>query len=211
MEKIHKLIYPALAAAIMLTPAAALADADDNAAALDSLGNEVQLPFRTASPDDIFGGVSQVNMVDLQKKSYTTYSLANMQSLVAGYNGQLWNMGDALVLVDGVPRDADNIIPAEIETISFLKGAQAVVLYGSAASKGAILITTKRGRTTGLQVSVRGDATLFVPKAYPKYLGAAEYMTLYNEARRNDGLEAAFTETDIYNLSLIHISEPTRL
>ena len=123
MEKIHKLIYPALAAAIMLTPAAALADADDNAAALDSLGNEVQLPFRTASPDDIFGGVSQVNMVDLQKKSYTTYSLANMQSLVAGYNGQLWNMGDALVLVDGVPRDADNIIPAEIETISFLKGA----------------------------------------------------------------------------------------
>lgn len=126
MEKIHKLIYPALAAAIMLTPAAALADADDNAAALDSLGNEVQLPFRTASPDDIFGGVSQVNMVDLQKKSYTTYSLANMQSLVAGYNGQLWNMGDALVLVDGVPRDADNIIPAEIETISFLKGAQAV-------------------------------------------------------------------------------------
>ncbi|MDE6205509.1 MAG: TonB-dependent receptor plug domain-containing protein, partial [Duncaniella sp.] len=199
MEKIHKLIYPALAAAIMLTPAAALADADDNAAALDSLGNEVQLPFRTASPDDIFGGVSQVNMVDLQKKSYTTYSLANMQSLVAGYNGQLWNMGDALVLVDGVPRDADNIIPTEIETISFLKGAQAVVLYGSAASKGAILITTKRGRTTGLQVSVRGDATLFVPKAYPKYLGAAEYMTLYNEARRNDGLEAAFTETDIYN------------
>ena len=100
MEKIHKLIYPALAAAIMLTPAAALADADDNAAALDSLGNEVQLPFRTASPDDIFGGVSQVNMVDLQKKSYTTYSLANMQSLVAGYNGQLWNMGDALVLVE---------------------------------------------------------------------------------------------------------------
>ena len=74
-------------------------------------------------------------MVDLQKKSYTTYSLANMQSLVAGYNGQLWNMGDALVLVDGVPRDADNIIPTEIETISFLKGAQAVVLYGSAASR----------------------------------------------------------------------------
>lgn len=198
MEKIHKLIYPALAAAIMLTPAAALADADDNAAALDSLGNEVQLPFRTASPDDIFGGVSQVNMVDLQKKSYTTYSLANMQSLVAGYNGQLWNMGDALVLVDGVPRDADNIIPAEIETISFLKGAQAVVLYGSAASKGAILITTKRGRTTGLQVSVRGDATLFVPKAYPKYLGAAEYMTLYNEARVNDGLGILYSPEEIY-------------
>lgn len=198
MEKFHKLIYPALAAAIMFSPASVLAD-DGNTAAIDSLGNEIELAFRNASPEEIFGGVSQVNVVELQKKSYTTYSLANMQSLVSGYNGQLWNMGEALVLVDGVPRDANNIIPAEIETITFLKGAQAVVLYGSTASKGAILITTKRGRTTGLQVSVRGDATLFTPKSYPKYLGAAEYMTLYNEARKNDGLSPAFTETDIYN------------
>jgi len=198
MDKIHKLIYPALAAAILAAPTLSAAE-DDNVAVLDTLGNEVQLPFRTADPENIFGGVSQVNVVDLQKKSYTTYSLANMQSLVSGYNGQLWNMGDALVLVDGVPRDANNVIPAEIETITFLKGAQAVVLYGSTASKGAILITTKRGRTTGLQVSVRGDVSLFVPKSYPKYLGAAEYMTLYNEARRNDGLDPAFSDTDIYN------------
>lgn len=198
MDKIHKLIYPALAAAILAAPAVSSAQ-DDNVAVLDTLGNEIQLPFRTADPENIFGGVSQVNVVDLEKKSYTTYSLANMQSLVSGYNGQLWNMGEALVLVDGVPRDANNVIPAEIETITFLKGAQAVVLYGSTASKGAILITTKRGRTTGLQVSVRGDATLMVPKSYPKYLGAAEYMTLYNEARRNDGLDAAFSDADIYN------------
>lgn len=198
MEKFHKLIYPVLAATIMLSPASAMAD-DDNTAVIDTLGNEVQLAFRSASPDEIFGGVSQVNVRELQKKSYTTYSLSNMQSLVAGYNGQLWGMGEALVLVDGVPRDANNIIPEEIETISFLKGAQAVVLYGSTASKGAILITTKRGRNTGLQVSVRGDATLFTPKNYPKYLGAAEYMTLYNEARANDGLSPAFTDVDIYN------------
>ena len=145
MEKIHKLIYSALAAAIMLSPASAMAD-DDNTAVADTLGNEVQLAFRSASPEDIFGGVSQVNVQELQKKSYTTYSLSNMQSLVPGYNGQLWNMGAALVLVDGVPRDADNVIPEEIETITFLKGAQAVVLYGSTASNGAILISTKRGR-----------------------------------------------------------------
>ena len=159
----------------------------------------MQLAFRSAVPEDVFGGVSQVNVVELEKKSYTTYSLANMECLVPGYNGQLWNMGEALVLVDGVPRDANNVIPTEIETITFLKGAQAVVLYGSTASKGAILITTKRGRTSGLQVSVRGDATLYTPKAYPKYLGAAEYMQLYNEARANDGLEKAFSDTDIYN------------
>lgn len=198
MEKIHKLIYSALAAAIMLSPASAMAD-DDNTAVADTLGNEVQLAFRSASPEDIFGGVSQVNVQELQKKSYTTYSLSNMQSLVPGYNGQLWNMGAALVLVDGVPRDADNVIPEEIETITFLKGAQAVVLYGSTASNGAILISTKRGRNAALEVSVRGDVSLYTPKSYPKYLGAAEYMTLYNEARRNDGLSQAFTDTDIYN------------
>lgn len=198
MEKIHKLIYSALAAAIMLSPASAMAD-DDNTAVADTLGNEVQLAFRSASPEDIFGGVSQVNVQELQKKSYSTYSLSNMQSLVPGYNGQLWNMGEALVLVDGVPRDANNVIPEEIETITFLKGAQAVVLYGSTASNGAILISTKRGRNTALEVSVRGDVSLYTPKSYPKYLGAAEYMTLYNEARRNDGLSQAFTDTDIYN------------
>ena len=183
---------------MLASPASALAD-DDNVAVIDTLGNDVQLAFRSAVPEDVFGGVSQVNVVELEKKSYTTYSLANMECLVPGYNGQLWNMGEALVLVDGVPRDANNVIPTEIETITFLKGAQAVVLYGSTASKGAILITTKRGRTSGLQVSVRGDATLYTPKAYPKYLGAAEYMQLYNEARANDGLEKAFSDTDIYN------------
>lgn len=198
MEKRYKLTYTAIAAALMLSSAGLEAYGDEQTP-LDSLGNEVELVFRNASPEDILGGVSKVNVVELQKKSYTTYSLSNMQSLVAGYNGQLWNMGEALVLVDGVPRDADNIISTEIESVSFLKGAQAVVLYGSRAANGVILITTKRGRTTGLQVSVRGDATLFTPKAYPKYLGAAEYMTLYNEARVNDGLDKAFTDVDIYN------------
>lgn len=68
----------------------------------------------------------------------------------------LWGMdGDNagyLVLVDGVPRDADNVMPSEIAQISFLKGAQAVVLYGSKAAKGAIVITTKRGNVEGLML-----------------------------------------------------------
>jgi len=54
MEKFHKLIYPALAAAIMFSPASVLAD-DGNTAAIDSLGNEIELAFRNASPEEIFG------------------------------------------------------------------------------------------------------------------------------------------------------------
>lgn len=186
-----------MAMSLCLAPAAYSQDAE-TAAKADSLKGKVQLAFRTGDEADVLGGVSTVNVADFEKKSYSTYSLANMQSIVTGYDGQLWNMGDALVLVDGVPRDADNILPQEIESISFLKGAQAVVLYGSMGSKGVILITTKRGNANGLQVSVRGTATLFVPKSYTKYLGSAEYMTLYNEARANDGLAAAFTPEDIY-------------
>ena len=108
-------------------------------------------------------------------------------------------MGDALVLVDGVPRDANNVLPTEIEQITFLKSASAVALYGSRAAKGAVLITTKRGRTDGLKVSVRGNAGLFTPKEYPTYLGAAQYMSLYNEALANDGKSPVYTDEDIYN------------
>ncbi len=198
MKKSINFIYPFAAAVLMASPAAYAQDTADVIPA-DSLPQGIQLAFRTADGGDILGGVSAVNVAELDKKSFTDYSLSNMSALTTGYNGQLWGMGDALVLVDGVPRDANNILPQEIESISFLKGAQAVVLYGSTASKGVILITTKRGNTNGLQISVRGNASLYVPKKYQEYLGAAEYMTLFNEARRNDGLSEAFTAEDIYN------------
>ena len=88
----------------------------------DSLAKqEVNVAFRTVNQKDLMGGVSVVDMVQLTDKNYSTYSLDNMQSLVGGYNGQLWNMGDALVLVDGVPRDANNVLPTEIDKITFLK------------------------------------------------------------------------------------------
>ncbi len=199
MKKSNKIIYPVAAAAAFCLAPDALALEAETAQENDSLKRKVQLVFRTADESDVLGGVSTVNVADLEKKSYTTYSLENMQALVTGYDGELWNQGGALVLIDGVPRDANNVIPQEIESISFLKGAQAVVLYGSQASKGVILITTKRGNVNGLKVNVRGNISMSVPKRYQKYLSAAEYMTLYNEARANDGRELAFTNEDIYN------------
>ncbi|MDE5919703.1 MAG: TonB-dependent receptor plug domain-containing protein, partial [Duncaniella sp.] len=168
---------------------------------LDS--TKVHVAFRTVEDKNLLGGVSAVDVEKLMEKDYSTYSLSDMQALVGGYNGQLWNQGDVLVLVDGVPRDANNILPSEIAQISFLKGAQAVVLYGSRGAHGVILITTKRGNEKNLQVSVRGNAQLFVPKSYPKYLGSADYAKLYNEALANDGIDVpAFSQEDIYNYSI---------
>ena len=162
---------------------------------------EVKVAFGSKAKSELLGGISAVDMKDLTQKNYNTYSLDALQAYAGGYNGQLWNMGDALILVDGVPRDANNVNPSEIDQITFLKSASAVVLYGSRAAKGAVLITTKRGHADGLKVSVRGNVSLFTPKEYPTFLGAAQYMSLYNESLVNDGDKPAFTDTDIYNFA----------
>lgn len=172
---------------------------------------KVHIAFRDMDADQLLGGVSYVDMEELQKKDYTMSSLDDLYALVGGWNGNsLWGMDNdrldnndnsdlPLVIIDGVKRPSNNVLPSEIEQVTFLKGAQAVVLYGSKAAKGAILITTKRGKVDGLQVQVNANTGFHVAKAFPEYLGSAEYMTLYNEARANDGLDPRYSQMDIYN------------
>ena len=162
----------------------------------------VQVAFRKVAKNDLLGGVSSVNVAELMKKNYMTYSLDGMEAFAAGYNGNSpWGMGGYLLLVDGVPREAGNVLPTEIEQVSFLKGANAVALYGSRAAKGVVYITTKRGEAGNQKIAVRVNAGANVPKSFPQYLGSAEYMTLYNEARQNDGLAQLYTPETIYNFA----------
>lgn len=163
----------------------------------------VQVAFRKIAKSDLLGGVSVIDMEKLTEKNYNTYSLDNLQGYTGGWNGNsLWGMGEYLVLVDGVPRDANNVMPTEIEEVTFLKGASAVVLFGSRAAKGVIYITTKRGKVEDLKVSVRANTGFHVSKSYPKYLGSAEYMTMYNEALGNDGLPSLYNDETIYNYAV---------
>lgn len=172
----------------------------------DSLTNVepdmVQIAYRKVNPKDLPAGVSFVNVSQLMEKNYMKYSLENMDGLVGGLTGTLWAMDEYLVLVDGVPRDANNVMPSEIEQVTFLKSASSVVLYGSRAAKGVIYITTKKGEAGNNKINVQANTGFYVPKRYPKYLGSAEYMTLYNEARTNDGLDAIYSSEDIYNHGL---------
>ena len=195
MKRNKYIILSALLALSVATPAGAQIDAADSA--------QVNVAFRKVAKEDIMGGVSSLNYRELSEKNYNTYSLDNLQGYVAGYNGNgMWGFTDQLVLIDGVPREANNVLPSEIEEVTFLKGAQAVVLYGSRAAKGAILITTKRGHVNdGLRVTGRVNTGWNVAKAYPEYLSSAEYMSLYNEARRNDGLAPLYTDEQIYNFA----------
>jgi len=172
---------------------------------------KVHVAFRDKDADQLLGGISYVDMEELSKKDYTMGSLEDLNMLVGGWNGNnLWGMDNErldnndnsnlpLVIIDGVKRPSNNVLPSEIEQVTFLKGAQAVVLYGSKAAKGAILITTKRGKVDGLQITANANTGFHFAKEFPEYLGAAEYMTLYNEARVNDGLDTKYTQMDIYN------------
>ena len=200
--RIKSIICMALAASSLCGFAQETAPASQEAF-LDSLetdGEMVQVAYRKVNENNLLGGVSFVNVEELMEKNYITYSLTDMQNYVGGWNGNsLWGMDSYLCLVDGVPRDANNVMPSEIEQITFLKGAAAVVLYGSQAADGVICITTKRGKVGKTRIDVRGNTGFHVPISYPKYLGAAEYMTLYNEARANDGLDPTYTAEQIYH------------
>lgn len=174
---------------------------------------KVHVAFRDIDADNLLGGVSYIDMEELQKKDYTMGSLDDLSALVGGWNGNnLWGQDNdrldnndngnlPLVIIDGIKRPSNNVLPSEIEQVTFLKGAQAVVLYGPKAAKGAILITTKRGKVDGLQVKVNANTGWHVAKAFPEYLGSAQYMILYNEACANDGLKPKYSLQEIYNHS----------
>lgn len=170
------------------------ADLVEEAAQADTL-QKVQVAFRSIDRSDLLGGVSVIDMKEMSEKAYTNYSLSLINNVVGGFNGNIWgNNGDYLVVIDGMVRDANNVLPHEIDQITILKGASAVVLYGPRAAKGVISITTKRGEMGDLRINIQANSGFYTPKSYPKYLSSAEYMTFYNEAEPGH-----FSKEDIYN------------
>jgi TonB-linked SusC/RagA family outer membrane protein len=63
-----------------------------------------------------------------------------------------------------------SINPDDIESISILKGGAAAALYGSQASNGVVLITTKRGTARqGIGVEINSDVNFGFPSVFPNY------------------------------------------
>jgi TonB-linked SusC/RagA family outer membrane protein len=176
---------------------AALGQTETNPKNVQIAGSDslVHLAYRTVDRKDLPGAVSILNPPQYLDKLFGTYALEGTTAFVGGIN--LWNMGTELVLIDGVPRSITDITANEIEQISFLKGANGVVLYGSRAANGVILITTKRGRAGNRLSSIRVNSGISVPKSYPDYLGSAEYMNFYNQALKNDGLAPLYADSTI--------------
>ena len=201
MKHIYKglVLCGAFAFSVMQVQAQTTLEDFENLAAELEGDNKVDVAFRSVDEQDLLGGVSVIDMEEMNKKAYSTYSLDFLENVVGGVSGNIWGNDEYLVIVDGMVRDANNVQPSEIDNIVVLKGAQAVVLYGPRASKGVIQITTKRGKAGDTRIDLNVNSGMFVPKSYPKYLGSAEYMTLYNEALINDGSAPEYTDTDIFN------------
>ncbi len=103
-------------------------------------------------------------------------------------------LGNALVIVDGFPRNIANVNIKEVEQITILKDASSSVFYGVQANNGVIMIKTKRGKARDNKITAQFETGLSFPVSFPKYLGSARYMELYNEALKNDGLDPLYPQ-----------------
>lgn len=88
---------------------------------------------------------------------------------------------EPLVLIDGVPGDLNTVAPRDIESISVLKDASAAAIYGSRASNGVILITTRRFDGGEPTIRYDGYASISTIAKSPDFLTAADYRRLIAE------------------------------
>lgn len=139
--------------------------------------------------------------------------IAVQRSGMPGYDdAEFWIRGTSsfaggtspLVLVDGIPRNLNDIDPDEIETFSLLKDAAATAVYGAEGANGVILITSKRGRIQKTAINYRGEYSYSSPTRVPRMANSFDYLRMYNEAQLNDGLQPAFTDDllDKYRLNV---------
>lgn len=94
-----------------------------------------------------------------------------------------------LILIDGVPRDNIRTIdPDEVSSVSILKDASATAVFGVRGANGVILITTRRGSEGKADLAVNVEQSFSSFTREPERLHSLEYMSLRNEASKNDGI-----------------------
>jgi TonB-linked SusC/RagA family outer membrane protein len=103
---------------------------------------------------------------------YVIDGMPLVQGNFSGINGTFGGQGiDALA----------DLNPTEIESIEVLKDASAAAIYGSRASNGVVLITTKRGRAGRAEISFGSFYGTQANWRMPRMLNADEYIEVYNE------------------------------
>ena len=106
-----------------------------------------------------------------------------------------------LVLIDGMPGNIYTLNPNDIESVSVLKDAASAAIYGSRAANGVILVTTKTAKATDRPVvEFSSNIGIQNPQFKLDFVGAEDFMRLYDQAMINDGKEAVYGEQGIQDL-----------
>lgn len=106
---------------------------------------------------------------------------------------------DPLIVIDGFPIDGGGIAglsnvlstinPNDIESMTVLKDASATAIYGSRASNGVIIITTKKGTRDGLNISYNGNMSVGQLVKYHDMFDGDEFRALVADRVANHGMD----------------------
>ena len=99
-----------------------------------------------------------------------------------------------LVLIDGSEGDLYSISPNDIESISVLKDASSSAIYGSRAAFGVILVTTKSGKDSRMNVSYNGNVRFSTATQIPEMPNSYDFARYWNDAAANSGAPAPFKQ-----------------
>ncbi|SFU66638.1 TonB-linked outer membrane protein, SusC/RagA family [Pustulibacterium marinum] len=183
------------------------------------LDEVIVVGYGTQKKELVTGANVQVSGDDLQKQS-TTSALQALQGQTAGvqitstsgqpgdgFNVLIRGAGSTgsnspLYVVDGVLTDDISYLNnADIESISVLKDAASAAIYGSQASNGVVLVTTKKGKKGHAQITFDQYYGIQQVGRTTDMLNSTEYATLINEASLNSGSSVVFSNEDIANIS----------
>ncbi|MGQ1947536.1 SusC/RagA family TonB-linked outer membrane protein [Geofilum sp. OHC36d9] len=103
----------------------------------------------------------------------------------------------ALVLIDGVQGNLNDLDPADIESFSVLKDASSTAVYGVRGANGVVVVTTNRGKAGKLTINHKSSATVSFSARTPEYVDAATYAALANEARVSRGFSPRYTDVEL--------------
>ncbi len=167
------------------------------------LDEVVVIGYGSVKKEDLSGSVVAIKAEDMNKGAVTSPQEL-MQGKVPGLfvapgDGQpgagstirirggasLNASNDPLIVIDGIPTSNDaapgtpnalaTINPNDIETFTVLKDASATAIYGSRASNGVIIITTKKGTQDKIKVSYSGTFTAKDPYKRMETMDAATF------------------------------------
>ena len=174
-----------------------------------TLTDVVVIGYGTARKSDLTGSVATVNSKDFNKglvsspeqlingKVSGVQIMSNSGSASAGSTirvrggASLNASNDPLIVLDGVPLEQGGISgnssnflsminPADIESMTVLKDASSTAIYGSRASNGVIIITTKKGHEGALKVSFNTTNSLQTRAQMVDMLSRDEFVNAIN-------------------------------